>query len=418
MESACLSSHQDHPDGGVEILSVDDPRWPMPDLEDRYAQQLDAGFMGLQFKPDLEAEFLADHQQLSAQRIRVANLCVLVAALAFLIADPGGAFALQALTSDLLIAATLSPALLGGVALTFFEFRSPMRRQALELLQVLVFGLGVAVVIALGGNGASGFPYEPMLLLAVYTYFLTGLLFRQAVLCGLIVWGAYVLLLKYQDPSARVFYETYYLLVMNLLGCLGLYFVERRHRQAFLLENQLRLQAVTDGLTKLMNRGAFRAHLDAIWQMAVRDGKRIGLLLMDLDHFKAVNDECGHLAGDQALIGVGLALRGQIKRPLDAAGRFGGDEFVAVWFDVEPAWFRNVPERIRQSLDGLVVKGEGRHAGQRAITTSVGAVILSPGPGSTPKSAMSAADELLYAVKEAGRNGFRVRDLDAEADSD
>lgn len=385
----------------------------MPDAEDRYAQQQQRGFSGLRFEADLEQDFLHSHQQLSGQRIRVANLCVLVAAVAFLMGtrDSGGAQA------EWLLAIALLPLLMVGAGLTLIRLH-PVRRQRLDFLQVAGFAVGLAALIGLGRQAGLPVPYEPMLLLVVYIYFLSGLLFRQAISCGLLAWATYTLLIQGQVPTARALYEGYYLLVMHLLGCLGLYFVERRHRQAYLLENQLRLQAVTDGLTKLMNRGAFRSHLDAVWQMAVRDGKRIGLVLMDLDHFKAVNDECGHLAGDEALIQVGTALRTQIKRPLDAAARFGGDEFVAVWFDVEPDWFAGIPERIRSALDGLVVHGDGRHAGRCPISTSIGAVTLQPGAGSTPKQAMSAADELLYAVKEAGRNGFRVRDLDRTLDSD
>lgn len=387
----------------------------MPDVDDSYATQQRQGYAWLRFEPALEQEFLASHQQLSAQRIRVANLCVLVAALAFVFVDRG--VGLQAWTIDLIVAAALLPLLLCGVGLTFLRIDAG-RRQWLDLLQVAGFGLGLAVLIGLGRQQAVSFPYEPMMLMVIYGYFLTGLLFWQAALCGLLTWACYTLLIYNHVPSGRAFYEAYYLFVMNLLGCLGLYFVERRHRQAFLLENQLRLQAVTDGLTKLMNRGAFRSHLEAIWQMAAREGKRVGLVLMDLDHFKAVNDECGHLAGDEALVRVGAALREQIKRPLDAAGRFGGDEFVAVWFDVEPDWFRQVPERIRASLGELTVRGEGRHATAHAVTTSIGAVMVRPQAGITVKQAMSAADELLYAVKEAGRNGFRVRDLDEVPASD
>lgn len=394
------------------------PEWAMPEVEDHFARQMDAGFSALRFDAALETDFLAAHQQLSAQRIRVANLSVLVASIAYLLADPGRTVETLRFASDWVVGVLLAAVLLSGVALTAIGSLRPARRQQLECGLVLGFGVGVAAVIALGRQGADNFPYEPMLLMAVYIYFLTGLLFWQAATCGMLVWGVYVFLIEVQVPVGRAFYEAYYLLVMNLLGCLGLYFVERRHRQAYLLENQLRLQAVSDGLTKLMNRGAFRNHLDAVWQMASRDRKRIGLLLLDLDHFKDVNDRCGHLAGDEALIQVGAALRAQIKRPLDAAGRYGGDEFIAVWFDVHPDWFAAVPERIRAELKGVSLKGEGRHAGQCPITVSIGAVSLLPDVSSTPKRAMSAADEMLYEVKEAGRNGFRVQELDKDPDSE
>ena len=145
--------------------------------------------------------------------------------------------------------------------------------------------------------------------------------------------------------------------------------------------------------------------------MAARDGKRLGLMLVDLDHFKKINDDCGHLAGDEALVKVGEALRAQIKRPLDAAGRYGGDEFIAVWFDVEADWFARLPEQFRSALGALSVRGEGRKAKSRQVTTSIGGVIVAPSSGSEPKQAIQQADELLYQVKQAGRNGFRVLEL-------
>lgn len=383
----------------------------MPDPEERYSAQRADGFDDLRFRSDLEAEFRQHYQLRNKHRIRVANLSALVAMAMFLLVDKFIGGRLQPWVGDLIISAVLIPLLLVGVWMA--GVRAVWRyRQWLVFANVLAIGVALCGLIAYGRAGNAAFPYEPMLLLMVYVYFLGGLIFGQALLCSALIWGLFVLLNQELAAPGRAVYEAYYVGVMACVCALGLYFSERQHRYAFLLENELRHQAVTDSLTKLMNRGAFRRHLDRIWQMAQRDKKTIGLMLIDLDHFKSINDEHGHLAGDEVLVTLGQALREQLKRPLDAAGRFGGDEFVGVWYDVDADWFQRLPEVFQARLAGARFP---RARNKIQPTTSVGAVLVPAGALDKPLTAMRRADELLYQVKEAGRDGFRVAIVEPQA---
>src|ERR1051326_7545531 len=104
------------------------------------------------------------------------------------------------------------------------------------------------------------------------------------------------------------------------------------------MQNELRQQAVLDSLTGIFNRRAFRSHLEAAWAQAQRDSETIGLILVDIDDFKLINDTCGHPFGDSAMKHIADVFHNATLRPLDAVGRYGGDEFIAMWFGVKPEW--------------------------------------------------------------------------------
>lgn len=153
-------------------------------------------------------------------------------------------------------------------------------------------------------------------------------------------------------------------------------------------------RAETDELTGLANRRSLSKA-----QARSGSGERASLIVVDIDHFKAVNDDLGHQAGDAALKHVARILR-QTLRPRDTAARIGGEEF-AIWLPgADQATGSEVAERLRTSVAGSPF----RHAGaERVITISVG-VASYPTPISALENLMGAADAALYTAKRAGRN--------------
>lgn len=155
-----------------------------------------------------------------------------------------------------------------------------------------------------------------------------------------------------------------------------------------------------DSLTGLLNRRAMHAVLAAEWQRHQRLQGGFTLLMLDLDHFKRVNDRFGHAVGDVALVTV-ARLMDQLLRPTDRAGRHGGEEFVILLPGIDATLGASVAERLRLALvDTLVPVGEGTGL---QLTVSIGVASAAPGDASV-EAVMQRADQALYQAKSQGRN--------------
>ncbi|WP_018946479.1 diguanylate cyclase [Thioalkalivibrio sp. AKL17] len=158
-----------------------------------------------------------------------------------------------------------------------------------------------------------------------------------------------------------------------------------------------------DGLTGLANRRHFEHTLEREWKNAARSETSLGLLLLDIDHFKHYNDHYGHQAGDETLIAVAGTVADSTRRPTDLAARYGGEEFVCVLPNTDLDGARTTGETIRAAVHELAIPSEAAPAGR--VTVSVGATALQPGPEETGAAMLvHTADQLLYRAKEAGRD--------------
>ena len=162
---------------------------------------------------------------------------------------------------------------------------------------------------------------------------------------------------------------------------------------------QLEVLATTDPLTGLFNRRQFLTMTDAEWSRFQRYYRSLSVLMVDIDHFKSVNDRFGHAVGDEAIRAVAdVCVRG--KRKSDIVGRVGGEEFAVLLPETTLSRDRTVAERIRKSVEGLTLTAEGRPV---QLTVSVGvAEAITSMPG--VDALMKAADAALYQAKEGGRN--------------
>ncbi len=166
------------------------------------------------------------------------------------------------------------------------------------------------------------------------------------------------------------------------------------------LNRELQRLARTDALTGLANRRRLFEELDREWSRAERGGRSLAFLLLDLDHFKRVNDTRGHLAGDRALQGVGEVLSATV-RPQDLPARFGGEEFAVLLTDADPEAAERAAERILEALR----KHEHRDERGRIfrISASAGLAFLESGDRD-PTDLLARADDALYRAKEEGRD--------------
>jgi len=159
--------------------------------------------------------------------------------------------------------------------------------------------------------------------------------------------------------------------------------------------------AITDSLTGLYNRRYMEGHIAALVTKAANRGKEISLIILDIDHFKAVNDTYGHDVGDEVLKEFSKRLLANI-RGIDLACRFGGEEFVLVMPDTDLSFAFMVGERIRQCIAATTFN-VSIDSGSVDLTCSVGVACLEQ-LDDTPDSILKRADQALYRAKNDGRN--------------
>jgi diguanylate cyclase (GGDEF)-like protein len=158
--------------------------------------------------------------------------------------------------------------------------------------------------------------------------------------------------------------------------------------------------SVRDSLTRLYNRRYFDDRLKAEVAYARRHRSLIALLMMDIDHFKDVNDTRGHLVGDRVLMELGALIHTQVRSE-DVLARFGGEEFAVLVREIPPPGVMVLAERIRRAVEGLHVECTG---GPLGVTISIGAATMRGTAALTEQGLVDAADRLLYRAKGQGRN--------------
>ncbi|MEV0588436.1 GGDEF domain-containing protein [Nonomuraea sp. NPDC050310] len=169
--------------------------------------------------------------------------------------------------------------------------------------------------------------------------------------------------------------------------------------QRSLLHAQLQAAARTDPKTGLLNAAAWQREADTEIVRARRTGETLALLIVDIDHFKRVNDTYGHLVGDQVLAGVAATLRTQL-RDYDVVGRFGGEEFVVLLPRADVAEARRVAERLRSRVGRMAIAADEALI---TVTISAGVAVMSL-HGDDLIELLAAADLALYRAKELGRD--------------
>lgn len=160
--------------------------------------------------------------------------------------------------------------------------------------------------------------------------------------------------------------------------------------------------ALTDSLTGLFNRRYLLVHFQKLIEKMKISRKPIGVLMMDLDHFKVVNDSFGHAAGDEVLRIFSDRIV-QRLRSFDLVARMGGEEFVAVLPDIQPDVVMRVASRLRAAVGEEPMRILQTPEGQITVTVSIGGAIIDS-PDVSPEEALKRADDMLYEAKRAGRN--------------
>ncbi|MBK9199794.1 diguanylate cyclase [Candidatus Skiveiella danica] len=367
-------------------------------------------FSGRRFKHELE------HRYRSAQRRRFRVLRIslfLILALGFLQAPlyDEKLFKADASLLPLLRMLELGIAAPANLLAAFLTWRSPN--------QILVQGTQVAAVLVnvfcilafryLALNGHMNYDGQMLgiVLLAVTTF--GGFRWVRILLATLVFYSLAIAMELYLandiwDGALQV----YALAFMALITGLGAYTQELLTRIAWINGQKTKIMARTDVLTGLSTRFEFNRLFPRLLRQARREQKIIGIALLDLDHFKNINDSHGHLFGDEVLRRTGRTLLENLaRRGLDLRTRYGGEELLLVWYDVTPAAMTQLTGQLLQLIRTIPL--EDPKSGEIvALTASVGATWLIPDTHSVPERVLNHADTLLYEAKRAGRDRVRL----------
>jgi len=180
--------------------------------------------------------------------------------------------------------------------------------------------------------------------------------------------------------------------------------VKLRMRNQLKLINQMRLiqhLSVTDALTNTANKRQFGLWLDQEWRRGIRHKVPMCLLMVDLDHFKAYNDNYGHSQGDIALKSIAAIIKGELKRPGDLVARWGGEEFAVLLPETPLQGACKVAEDIRSSIEKTVINFQGKAT---RMTVSIGISCVVPAQHTFVEQLISDAEKALHRSKQAGRN--------------
>lgn len=376
-----------------------------------YAVQLRQGFSRLRFTPSLEAEFCADYARRNLTRMRVGFLVAIAIYGSYVLVHlqqdigPGSGFILAlrlAYTTVLAVVlaasysplkARMTPLVLGGYALV---------------------GIGITASVCVAHYFHGERRWEGLALITFLCYVFSGLPLRNACAAAAAIFGSYLVGGWLTGMASDEWgFELFSLLAINLACSIALYLLEHADRENFLRRHIIREMAIRDGLTALYNRPAFNEHFERALRQAVRDFRGVALAMVDLDYFKRYNDHYGHLAGDDCLQRIARALQATGRRPLDLVGRFGGEEFIALFYGVDPGDAPAVGESLRRSVEDLRIPHVRSPLGY--VTASVGVFATAPIATITTNDLIRHADRALYAAKDAGRNTVVVRSPDEGA---
>jgi diguanylate cyclase (GGDEF)-like protein len=184
----------------------------------------------------------------------------------------------------------------------------------------------------------------------------------------------------------------------------------RNHLELKRYRDYLKALSTIDGLTGISNRRHFDEVLKNEWRRARRCLNSVSLLMMDIDFFKAYNDNYGHLAGDDCLRRLAKGLTEVLRRPADLVARYGGEEFALLLPETGRDGAAHMADRIQKKTKYLNIPHAYSQVADH-VTLSIGAATMVPADSTTPSDLISNADALLYEAKNAGRNRVKAREI-------
>ncbi|MCG8315057.1 MAG: GGDEF domain-containing protein [Pseudomonadales bacterium] len=374
----------------------------------KYQRQLDMGFRELRFEKPLEQEFLDRFYARNLIKQRTALFVAIL--LMFILAPLDYMEVKQSNATSLYTFFRIwisCPLLALAYLLTFTDFFK-RHQQNFALVILITVGISMNIVSVLGTHYGLRSIYEGSILIIFGGYLLSGLRFRYTLSSSLIIGFSHVAFsLGYSSSGSYDLHSYFFIFGALVIGGSSAYALEYQSRLGFLQRGALRNSAKIDPLTGLLNRGAINQSLETIMEYAKREKRHLTLLMVDVDYFKKFNDFYGHLEGDNALIAVANSLAQCCRRSLDFAGRYGGEEFILVWFDTKPDESEGLSNLVQEKIAALKIDHQQSKVG-RYLTLSGGLITIIPSESTDVQTLINKADELLYQSKDLGRNRISI----------
>lgn len=385
--------------------------------------ELDGAHCRLRFADDVEARFEADTQRQRSRNMVLAGLISAIIYCLFLINDYS--FRPEAFATAVQL--RMGVMLPFGLSVLWWVYRgvSPVLRETLMASTVVVATVVSCLIFAKSVAPYSYldvFSFGLILLVGNIVYSLRFSYACASSAASIVIILAFVLPYEPMPVEAKRL-AIFTIIAMGIFSLVANYRFELSERTSYLhvlkekiragyylKDNQKLSQlSITDPLTNLANRRQFDAVLPVRWKEAIDKGMCMGLMVIDIDYFKAYNDFYGHLQGDICLQQVAKAMHDN-SRDADLVVRLGGEEFVVLMVNASSEATNVAAERIRASIEALRIPNFGV-SHQAYITVSVGVAVLSPTDELTPTDLLSAADRALYEAKRQGRNVIRMANL-------
>lgn len=378
-------------------------------------QTLEGGFRWLRFPAMLERAFVEAHADERTFKLILAGLNSMLVFGGILLAD------FLMMPGQLAWAVTLRV----GVYAPFILFALVILHRLSypelnEWMVVLVGAVASAIVAVLALSGATAVSFTKVVeLIIVVVYVAVFARFWPMALLSVVVlvFHSGVMYLAPDMISGLRLGSTLLLITTISFALYGCYVRERNDRHAFLLdlreqamraslnEANLRLAEMvrTDALTGVANRRAFDDFLVLNQDELATSSRKLALLLVDVDHFKAFNDRYGHHEGDRCLCAVAATIDGCLRRPVDMVARWGGEEFAVVLGDADEQMAEQVARRVCQAIQALAIPHDDSSCAP-VVTVSIGVAVQHAGLSGGNHVLIQAADEALYQAKTVGRN--------------
>lgn len=249
----------------------------------------------------------------------------------------------------------------------------------------LAYFIGAMALVAVWVLGAPGrFWFYPVI---VANFFLAAR--GHALAIALLGLAAMLLNGSLQMPAVEIASYAITIIVCSLLGYAFAY-------RTAMQRTQLEVLASKDSLTNLFNRRTLLDALQSVHRDFAGDSEPRGILILDLDHFKQINDNYGHLTGDHVLVTLAQQLEQNVRKG-DRLFRYGGEEFIVLAMPESGAGLATMAEKLRSAIEANLDDGHGH-----AVTASIGGALLRP--GEAVQDWFARADTALYVAKNSGRN--------------